>query len=112
VSRTFYTETVTRQRATTTTNARNDSELTWTNPSTLEITGCRLQPLSSDEVIENRWESDVRFRLLAPSGSDISYLDRIVANAVTYEVWGAPLTHKSPTGVAAHDEILLRRVTG
>jgi hypothetical protein len=110
--RTFYTDTVTRQRAVTTTNDRNDDVLDWTTPSEATITTCRVQPLSSDEVMDNRYESDVRFRLLAPRGSDVTYLDRIVFGSTTYEVAGAPLSHRSPTDAAAHDEIPLRKVSG
>lgn len=112
MTRSFYTDSVTRQRAAVTTDARNNDELDWTSPTTLSITGCRVQPISSTEVMENRYESDVHFRLLAPLGSDVTFLDRIVYGSTTYEVAGAPESHRSPTGAASHDEIPLRLVTG
>lgn len=110
--RSFYTDSVTRQRATLTADARNNEEAVWTSPSSATITGCRVQPISSDELMENRYESDVRFRLLAPLGSDVTFMDRIVYSGTTYEVAGAPEPHRSPTGAANHDEIPLRLVTG
>lgn len=112
MTRTFYTDSVTRQRATTAADARNNLELSWVTPSTATISNCRVQPLSSDEVMDNRYESDVRFRLLAPVGSDVTFLDRIVYGSTTYEVAGPPESHRSPTGAASHDEIPLRLVTG
>lgn len=112
MTRSFYTDSVTRLRATTTTNARNDVVLSWVTPSSLAIAGCRVQPISSEEVMVNRYESDVRFRLLAPLGSDVTFLDRITYAGVTYEVAGAPEPHRSPTGSASHDEIPLRKVSG
>lgn len=112
MTRSFYTDTVTRQRAVPTADDRNNEELNWTTPATVSITGCRVQPLSSLEVMDNRYESDVTFRLLAPLGSDVTFLDRIVYGSTTYEVAGAPLSHRSPSGAAQHDEIPLRLVTG
>lgn len=111
--RSFYNQTVTRLRAQTADDGHGNTVPDWSlTPSSVSITGCRLQPLSSDEVMENRFESDVRFRLLAPYGSDVAFLDRVTVGAATYEVAGAPLSHNSPSGAAQHDEILLRRVTG
>jgi hypothetical protein len=111
--RSFYNQSVTRSRAQTADDGHGNAAPDWTlTPSTTTITGCRLQPLSADEIMENRFESDVRFRLLAPYGSDVTFLDRVTVAATVYEVAGAPLSHNSPSGAAQHDEILLRRVTG
>jgi len=112
--RSFYTETWTRQRAPLATDAHNNSAPNWSGTLvTATITGCRLQPISADEVMENRYESDVRWRLLAPYGSSVTYLDRMLSpTSVVYEVAGDPLPYNSPTGAAQHDEIMLRRVTG
>lgn len=113
MSRTFYAESVTRQRAPLSDDGRGNTIPNWSGTlSTSTITGCRVQPLTSEELVENRYASDVTFRLLAPYGSDITYLDRIVAAEGTFEVWGEPESHKSPTSAAAHDEVMLRRVDG
>ena len=111
--RSFYTTTVTRLRPQTADDGHGNTATDWTlTASEATITGCRLQPLSSDEVMENRFESDVRFRLLAPYGSDVAFQDRVTVGATTYEVAGAPLSHQSPTSAAEHDEIFLRLVSG
>lgn len=113
MTRTFYTESVTRRRAPLASDGRGNTVPNWGGTiSEATISGCRVQPMSAEELVDNRYASDVRFRLLAPSGSDVTYLDRIVATEGTFEVWGQPESHKSPTGAAAHDEILLRRVDG
>lgn len=110
--RSFYNQTVTRLRASLAADGHGNMAPDWTSPASVSITGCRLQPLSSEEIMENRFESDVRFRLLAPYGSDVTFLDRVTVGSTTYEVAGAPLSHNSPSGAAQHDEILLRLVSG
>lgn len=111
MTRSFYTDTVTRLRAGTVTD-HGDEYPDWSSPSSLTITGCRVQPLSSDEVQEDRDGVEIRHRLLGPSGIDVLPDDRIVYGSDTFEVWGAILSHRSPTGVAAHSEALLRRFDG
>lgn len=111
--RSFYDETWTRQRAPLADDGHGNTAPDWGGVlSTASIVGCRLQPLESDELMENRFQSDVRNRLLAPYGSDVTYLDRMVSPAsVVWEVAEPPQSFDSPTGVAQHDEIMLRRVT-
>jgi len=112
--RSFYTDTVTRLRATVVTDDRNNSAPDWSVAvaSSLVITGCRVQPVSSEEFMENRSGSRVDYRLLTPPGSDITFLDRVTFSGLTFEVVGDPRAHRSPSGVASHDEVLLRRMTG
>lgn len=114
MSRSFYDETWTRQRAPLAADGHGNTAPNWSGTLvTATITGCRLQPISADELMENRFESDVRWRLLAPYGSSVTYLDRMVSPAgTTYEVAEAPLSFNSPGGSAKHDEIMLRIVTG
>lgn len=113
MTRSFYTDTVVRQRATTEDDGHGNLEPVWTSPATSSITGCRVQPLSSEEVLEHRTlGSEVTFRLLAPRDADVLPGDRVVFDAVTYEVEGAARRHRSPSGVANHAEILLRRFDG
>lgn len=111
--RSFYDETWTRQRAPLADDGHGNSAPNWAGTlSTSSIVGCRLQPLEADELMENRFESDVHNRLLAPYQSDVTYLDRMVSpTSVVWEVAEPPQSFNSPTGVARHDEIMLRRVT-
>ena len=110
--RSFYTDTVTRQRAALVDDGYGNQTADWTNPDELAIAGCRVQPLSSEEVLEHRQAGlEVTKRLLAPYGADILPTDRIVSGE-TYEVEGEPANHRSPRGTANHAEILLRRFDG
>jgi hypothetical protein len=111
--RSFYNETWVRQRAPIADDGHGNLSPNWDGSlDAVSVVGCRLQPLTADELMENRFESDVRNRLLAPYLSDVTYLDRMVGpDARVWEVAEAPASHNSPTGVAQHDEILLRRVT-
>lgn len=111
--RSFYTDTVTRRRAPLADDGHGNTAPNWAGTIVdVSIEDCRVQPLSAEEVTENRFESNVTKRLLAPLGSDVTMLDRIVFAGLTYEVVGDPESQRSPSGAAEHDEILLRRVTG
>lgn len=110
--RSFYTESGVRQRATTSTDARNNTALSWSNPTTSTITGVRLQPLGADEIRAGFTGQIITHRLLAPTGSDILAADRWVQGGVTFEVDGDGLNQSSPSGVAAHMQIFLRQVKG
>jgi len=110
--RTFYTDTVTRQRASLVDDGYGNLTPSWVAPATSSIAGCRWQPVSSEEVLGNRDGSEIVARLLAPSDADIASRDRVVFGGVTFEVDGEPLRHRSPSGVAAHAEVLLRRFDG
>lgn len=112
MSRSFYIQSGVRQRATTSTNARNDEVLSWANPATVTISNVRLQPLKAEEIRPGRTGQVVTHRLLAPYGSDILHADRWVQGGVTYEVDGDGLNHNSPSRVASHMEARLRRVDG
>lgn len=112
--RSFYTEVWTRRRAPLAADGHGNTAPNWAG-TLLEatITGCRLQPISSEERMDNRFMSDVRWRLLAPYGSDVTFLDRMVSpTSVVYEVAEPPLSYDSPAGSARHDEIMLRIVSG
>jgi len=110
--RSFYTDTVTRQRAAWVDDGYGNVTEDWSDPDELAITGCRVQPLSSEEILEHRQAGlEVQKRLLAPYGADILPTDRVVF-VETYEVEGERADHRSPKGNAAHSEILLRRFDG
>jgi hypothetical protein len=110
--RSFYTESGVRQRATTSTDARNNTVLSWSAPATSTITGVRLQPLKAEEIRPGRTGQLITHRLLAPTGSDILADDRWVQGGVTFEVDGDGLNQSSPSGSAAHMQVFLRQVKG
>ena len=113
MTRSFYTDTVTRLRAPLVDDGHGNMTENWDEPASADIWGCRVQPLSSAEVLEHRQAGlEVTKRLLAPYASGVLSTDRIVFAGVTYEVGDDPANHRSPSGAAAHDEILLRRFDG
>lgn len=111
--RSFYTDTVTRMRAPDAVDGHGNTAPDWSGVvESVSIGFCRVQPVTAEENMLNRYESVLDARLLAPLGSDVTYLDRIVADGVLFEVVGPSRSFRSPSGAAEHDEILLRRVTG
>lgn len=112
MTRGFYTDTVVRRRPAFVDDGHGNTEPDWDDVDDLSIPGCRVQPLSSEEIVAFR-ESGlvVTKRLLAPLGSDVLATDRIVFGD-TYDVGSEPQGFRSPKGSADHDEILLRRADG
>jgi len=110
--RSFYTDTVTRLRAPLLDDGYGNKYRDWPNAASVAVTSCRWQPLSSDEVLASRNGVELVARLLAPRDADIVPDDRVTFGGVTFEVDGEPLRHRSPSGVAAHAEVLLRRFDG
>lgn len=99
---------------------RGDEVPDWSNPTQHLITGCRLQPMSADEVLFSgaggggtaRNAVVSRWKLLLPSGADITEHDRVRYADAVYEVDGFVQHWPSPTGALAHGEAVLRRVEG
>ena len=112
MTRGFYRDTVVRLRPAFVDDGHGNEEPDWGDVDELSITGCRVQPLSSEEVVAFRESGlEVTKRLLAPLGSDVLPTDRIVYGE-TYDVGNEPQGFRSPMGSADHDEILLRRADG
>lgn len=112
--RTFYTDTVTRLRPQTRSDAHNpDPVVDWSlTPTSSSITGCRFQPVSTNEDLRLREGVEVNARLLGPVGIDLTDQDRVTFDGATYEVVGDPLKHRGPMGNTAHSETMLRRFDG
>lgn len=75
----------------------------WTNATPHTVGGCSLQASDTSQDYADRTEqSTTRAQLFAPPNADIRSGDRISAQfngqAVTFEIDGEPLPHKSPTG--------------
>lgn len=113
--RSFYTDTVTRLRPQTGTDAHNPSSAIpdWSvAPTSSSLTGVRFQPVSTSEDTVLRNGVEVTARLLGATTIDLLPTDRITYDGVTYEVVGEPLIHRGPTGAAAHSETPLRVFSG
>lgn len=112
--RTFYTDTVTRLRPQTSSDAHNpDAAVDWTlAPVETDLTGCRFQPISTNEELNLREGVEVNARLLGPLTLDLTPQDRVQFDGETFEVVGEPLKMRGPYGNTAHVEIMLRRFDG
>jgi hypothetical protein len=107
----FLTQTITRVRPVYTTE-RGDQVADWTNATTTDLTGWRLQPLVGEELLGLRDAVTRRWKAFGPPGVDVTELDRIRYAGVEYEVDGFVQRWPSPTGVLAHTELILKRVEG
>lgn len=99
---------------------RGDEIPDWSSASEHQITGCRVQPMSGEEVLFSgsggggaaRDAVISRWKLFAPTGADITERDRVRHQGVVYEVDGSIQRWPSPTGTLAHTEAVLQRVEG
>lgn len=113
--RSFYTDTVTRLRPQTSTDAHNPTRSfpDWTQtPTSSTLSAVRFQMVGSDEEINLRFGVQVDARLLASTTLELDAQDRVVYNNVTYEIVGQPIIHRGATGAAAHSETRLRVFRG
>lgn len=90
---------------------RGDQIADWTNPELTPITGVRLQPEAGQELLVRRDGWIAAAVLYAPLGHGITVHDRYRQNGVDYDVLDVR-DWISPSGLAAHSEIKLRRVEG
>jgi hypothetical protein len=89
----------------------------WANATEHEVTGCRLQPASSERVLftaagQARDAAVSTLRLFAPADADLDVRDRVRYRGVVYDLTGPPARWPSPTGALAHLEAELRRTEG
>jgi hypothetical protein len=91
-------ETVTIQTASTTTDPYSgDAELSWDNPTELDVSGCAVADGGSTEPdldARNAVESD--FDVIMPVGSPVTAQSRLVVRGLTCEVVGRPFSWRSP----------------
>lgn len=115
----FKNQTVIVERAATIVE-RGDTLLDWSNTSDHELSGCRLQPMATDEVLFTGAEQGgvardaviTRWKLFGPYDGDLTARDRVQFEGTTYEVDGQVQRWRSPTGVLDHLECVLRLVEG
>lgn len=108
----FFTQSVTRYRAGTTTS-RGSTIPDWANTTSATISGCSVQPstttLSQDGRVLGISES---YTLYMPSGADIIEGDRVVYDGEIYTVVGVPKKWISPTGNLSNKQVTLERWSG
>lgn len=106
----FATQTVVRQRASTTEDVHGNQVPDWNSPTSVTIGGCSVQPGATEEDLGGREAVAIRWTILAPAGVDVLATDRIVVNGVPYSVDGEPA--RWGTGVLDHTKIFLKRWEG
>jgi len=100
----LWKESVVRLRGTTKNDTTYGDSTDWDNPERLEISPCQLTPKSSTDANDRQFEG---FSLIAEYGTDIRNSDRIewtdpLGNVATFEVAGAPMHFRSPSGRVSH----------
>lgn len=108
----FATQTVTRLRAPLVDDGHNNAVPNWSAATSTPITGCSVQPGSTDEVLENRDTTLIQWTVYAPSTADVLSSDRISYLGVEYEIDGQPAAWPSPSGALDHKVLLLKRWNG
>lgn len=92
-------ETVTRLRATTTSNpySGDSDRLDWTDPDTLDIPGCGVNPGGSNEPTQDARHAVItQPEVYAPAGADVLAGDRLLVRSRTFDVDGDPQDWRSP----------------
>lgn len=109
-------ETVTRLRATATTDpySDEDTDLSWDSPDELDVSDVAVEPLSTVETLsDDRQRVDFDLRLYLPYGADVKPLDRVVVRSLTYLVQGERSDWRNPfTGQTPGSVVTCTRVEG
>ena len=108
----WATDTVTRLRAAVITQ-RGSEIPDWTNPDSLEITGCSMQPAGTTLTQDGRIQgTSDGYTCYLPPGADVLAGDRIQYNGKTYAIIGEPRAWASPTGRVSNTQLQLERWYG
>ncbi|WP_431881573.1 phage head completion protein [Micromonospora chalcea] len=108
----YHRDTITVLRAALVDDGYGNEAPDWANPTRVDVTGCRLQPIPAEDYVLDREAVTTRWRLFAPPGIDLRATDRVEHNGAVYDVDGDPQRWPSPTGRLNHVEALLRRTEG
>lgn len=85
------------------TEKRGTQVIDWANPEEITLGGCSVQPTVATRDFDGRTiQVSEEWTLYAPPGSDLKAGDRVVWNNTTFEINGAPMAWKSPTGRISH----------
>jgi hypothetical protein len=104
-------QTVVRLRGAPSTDAYNDAETDWSDPASLPISGCSVQPVQGDENLLGRESVISRWTLFAPPDADIRSSDRVRHNGVDFDIDGSVQDWPDLFGLG-YKQCLLRKVEG
>jgi head-tail adaptor len=110
--RSYFTDTIVRQRAASTTDSYGNVRRTYPG-NQLTITKARVQPRTSIEhVTEDRDITEETLGVYVPLNADIIATDRILWDGKTYEVHGDLQANRGVTGAVSHAYLKMVRVSG
>jgi hypothetical protein len=84
---------------------------TWTEQQ-IAVSGCAVQPVSTNEQLGNVDRVLSRWKLFAPGDTVIEPTDKVVLDGQPYEVDGAAQVWPDINGQPHHVEVYLREVLG
>lgn len=107
-------ETVTRLRAPYIVDRYGNETSTrdWSLAASLDIGGCSVQPMASDETLGDRDARLRRWILYGPANIDVVATDRISHKGITYEVKGPARNWTGATGNLDNTQLELERLDG
>lgn len=89
------------------------TRLDWSTTTETVVTGCYVEPAASDRDFDGRQVSVAdEWVLRAPAGTSIPSNARIVWNGDTYQINGAAMQWRSPSGALTHVQARLKRWAG
>ncbi|MDN4645363.1 hypothetical protein [Arthrobacter sp. PsM3] len=81
----------------------------WTlPPAETTVTGCEVEPGTTQEYLLNRDQVLVAWTVFAPAGTQVSTYNRVRFNGNVYTVYGHPAEWDSPSGRLNYVEIVLQ----
>lgn len=84
----------------------------WDNAVATDLTGCSVQPYTSDEDVAGREFTATRVRLFTAAGPVPVATSRVVVDGTTFEVDGEPARWVDGLGRPSHVEVVLKRLAG
>lgn len=103
--------TVTIQTAGSTTDAYGDAEKDWTDPTEVS-TPARVVQRVANEVLGNREASVTEWVVFLPPDVSVTHGDRVVWDALTFEVSGDPEPAYRRTAAMHHQEVPINKIEG
>jgi hypothetical protein len=81
----------------------------WTlEPSAVTVTGCEVEPGTTQEYLLNRDQVLIAWTVFAPAGTAVTTYNRVRYNGNVYTVYGHPAEWDSPSGRLNYVEIVLQ----
>ena len=113
--RSFYNKTVTRKRAPLVVDPHNPDgagERDWANAVESDLGGWGVSAAETVEDSSRRDGTLVEYTLRGAFDADVEPSDRLIVFGVEYEIDGGVLRQPSPTGLAEHTIVRLKRWDG